>query len=61
MDWFNDLGAYAMFLGTPALAVDMATNGPKGDFGFYLSAMMQRTSEPLTAYPAPPMLFGGEA
>lgn len=53
MGWWNQLSAYAMFLGdTPALAADMALRGPEGDHGFYLANSMQRTAAPLDVYPA---------
>lgn len=60
MDWWNDLGAYSMILNpAPALAVDMATKGPRGDLGFHLANSIQRTPADLDVYPPAEMDFTG--
>lgn len=35
----------------PALAVDLSTNGPRGDFGYTLAGLLNSTPTPLNVYP----------
>lgn len=63
MDWFQKLGNMVLFMpDTPALAFDMAINGPQHDqFAYSLAYNMQNTPEGLDVYPAEGMTFpGGE-
>jgi hypothetical protein len=53
MDWFTRFGAmYQLFNDTPALAHDMAMNGPQTDLAYDLARAMQTTATPIDAYPA---------
>lgn len=61
MDWFNQVGNMMRFLpDTPALAWDMAVNGPNADLaGYGLAYGMQVSPTPFDVYPAevaPPSL-----
>lgn len=53
MEWWNAIGTYAAQFGNlPALAVDMAMNGPQhSDLGFALADKAQRTPAPIEVYP----------
>lgn len=59
MDWWTEVGNMASFMpDQPALAVDMAVNGPAYHaFGLNLANSMQGTSAPLEVYPQDPMSF----
>lgn len=60
MDWFNNLGGFAMFFpDTPALAMDFTLRGPADHLGYRLANSMQRTPTDLEAYPQPGMDFTG--
>lgn len=54
MEWWQDFGAMLQFMpGTPALAFDMATAGPKyTPFGLSLAFNMQNSPTPLPVYPS---------
>lgn len=52
MEWADRLGAmYQFFNSTPALAADMAHNGPQDDFAYTLAYGLQNTPVPLNVYP----------
>lgn len=52
MGWWNQLGSMYMGLNDyPALAVDLSTNGPRGDFGYTLAGLLNSTPTPLNVYP----------
>lgn len=53
MDWWTEVGNMASFMpDQPALAVDMAVNGPAYHaFGLDLADGVQRTPAPLEVYP----------
>lgn len=59
MDWFNQLGNMtALFPDTPALAWDMALNGPNPDLvGYGIAYGLQVTPTPIDVYPAEGMSF----
>lgn len=60
MEWFDRLGAmYQFFNDTPALAHDMATKGPDGDFAYALAYAAQNTAAPIDVYPADSQTLGG--
>jgi hypothetical protein len=59
MEWADRLGALYSFLGVPAMAKDMALNGPQGDMVYDLAYAMQTTSAPIDVYPADAQTFGG--
>jgi hypothetical protein len=54
MDWFNRLGSYYMFLSSaPALAMDLALNGPNADrLGYALANSVNATSAEFDPYPS---------
>ena len=53
MEWWTRLGAMSQFFNdTPALAHDMATKGPDGDFAYNLAYGLQNSPVPLNVYPA---------
>jgi hypothetical protein len=54
MDWWETLGNYASFFGdTPALAFDMAMNGPNANYvGYGLAYGLQATATPIDVYPS---------
>lgn len=52
MEWWDRLGAMYQFLNqTPALAHDMAVNGPPTDFAYTLANNMATGPTPLDVYP----------
>lgn len=52
MDWWDRMGAMSQFFNdTPALAHDMAVNGPPNDFAYQLAYGLQNTPTPLDVYP----------
>jgi hypothetical protein len=52
VEWWERLGGFAMGISdSPALAVDMSLHGPQSDFGYTLTALMNRTTAPLDTYP----------
>lgn len=53
MDWWTSIGNMVSFFGdTPALAVDMALNGPNADhIGYDLAYGLQATPTPIDVYP----------
>jgi hypothetical protein len=60
VEWWNEFGAYVMGLeGFPALAHDMTHNGPRGDFGYTLTALMNNTATPIDLYPPDEPDFSG--
>lgn len=60
MDWFEALGAYYMAMpDTPALAVDMAVNGPDSGLGMGLTYSMLSTESEIEPYPPDELDFGG--
>lgn len=53
MEWWNRVGAMYQFLtATPALAHDMAVNGPPTDFAYTLANNLAAGPTPLDVYPA---------
>ena len=53
MDWWEQLGAHlAFYPDTPALAYDMAMNGPAEHVAYILNNGLQQTDVPLDVYPA---------
>jgi hypothetical protein len=54
MDWWNQIGNYVDFFGeTPALAVDMALNGPNANHvGYDLAFGLQAAQTPIDVYPS---------
>jgi hypothetical protein len=54
MDWWNQIGNYVDFFGeTPALAVDMALNGPNANHvGYDLAFGLQAARTPIDVYPS---------
>lgn len=54
MDWWNQIGNYLGFFDeTPALAVDMALNGPNaGVVGYDLAFGLQAARTPIDIYPS---------
>lgn len=54
MDWWTTMGNYVSFFGdTPALAVDMALNGPNANHvGYDLAYGLQAAQTPIDVYPA---------
>lgn len=63
MEWWDDLGVMLQFMpDTPALAVDMTTNGPKyAPFKYSLAYNMQNSPAGLEVYPSTEGAFpGGE-
>lgn len=59
MDWFTQLGNMAsLFPDAPALAWDMALNGPNPDLaGYGIAYGLQATSTPIDVYPSEEMSF----
>jgi hypothetical protein len=53
MEFWDQIGNFAAFMpGAPALAVDMATNGPNPDMmGYDLAYGLQATPQPISLYP----------
>ena len=63
MEWWDDFGVMLQFMpDTPALALDMTTNGPKYEpFKYSLAYNMQNSPSGLEIYPDEGMAFpGGE-
>jgi hypothetical protein len=58
MNWWDEIGNYVAFFGdTPALGVDMATNGPNANHvGYDLAFGLQATPTPIDVYPSEPSL-----
>jgi len=53
MEWFERLGAmYQLFNNAPALAYDMAINGPQTDQAYDLAFAAQNTAAPIDVYPS---------
>lgn len=54
IDWWDQIGNYTTFFGdTPALAIDMALNGPNADHvGYDLSYGLQSSQTPIDVYPS---------
>jgi hypothetical protein len=54
VDWWDQIGNYTTFFGdTPALAVDMALNGPNADHvGYDLGYGLQSSQTPIDVYPS---------
>jgi hypothetical protein len=60
MEWADRLGAmYQFFNQTPALAHDMAVNGPQGDLAYHMAYALQNTSANIDVYPADTQTLGG--
>lgn len=57
MNWWQQIGNYVSFFGdTPALAVDMALDGPNADHvGYDLAFGLQAASTPIDVYPSESM------
>jgi len=53
MEWWQDIGVMSQFMpDTPALAFDMATNGPQhAPFKYSLAYNMQDTTAAIEVYP----------
>jgi hypothetical protein len=54
VDWWDSIGNMTSFFGdTPALAVDMALNGPNPDHvGYDLAFGLQAAQTPIDVYPS---------
>lgn len=54
MNWWQTIGNYTSFFGdTPALAVDMALNGPNANHvGYDLAYGLQVSQTPIDVYPS---------
>ncbi|MFF6988364.1 hypothetical protein [Streptomyces sp. NPDC010273] len=54
MDWWDQVGNMVSFFGdTPALAVDMALNGPESNHvGYGLAYGLQMAQTPIDVYPS---------
>lgn len=63
MDWWDAVGnMYAFMPDAPALAYDMALNGPDPDrVGYDLAYGLQAASTPIEVYPPEEMSFAPEA
>jgi len=63
MDFWNQIGNYATFFpDTPALAVDMALNGPNANHvGYDLAYGLQASQTAVDVYPAEDSSFAPEA
>jgi hypothetical protein len=60
MEWADRLGAmYQFFNETPALAHDMAINGPQNDFAYTLAYGLQNASADIDVYPADTQTLAG--
>lgn len=60
MEWADRLGAmYQFFNQTPALAHDMAANGPQTDFAFTLAYGLQNSPTDIDVYPADTQTLAG--
>lgn len=60
MEWADRLGAmYQFFIATPALAHDMAINGPQTDFAYSMAFGLQNTAADINVYPADTQTAGG--
>lgn len=60
-EWFAEIGNFYVGLpDAPALAVDMALNGPPADqVGYGLAYSMLKTPTPLDVYPPDEPMIGG--
>jgi hypothetical protein len=63
VDWWNQIGNMLGFFDeTPALAVDMALNGPNpSHVGYGLAFGLQATATPIDVYPSETMFAEPEA
>jgi hypothetical protein len=54
VNWWTQIGNYVTFFGeTPALAVDMALNGPNANHvGYDLAFGLQAAATPIDVYPS---------